>query len=274
VNKQILQSVFILSFSFILILGSQINFKLPIPEIEFKIQQYIQEHKLSSEKIFYLYTLAARNLNKRNMRDLAKKYYELALKEKIDSVDHKIETYSEFIYLLEEEKNYNLIKSEIMKLESIVKESKYLDSYPDFIFVIDYFKVIGSQDTVQNSINKDYHHFEESIFYSLVVDYEFEMRMRKGMFMEAYEMFQGHTQSISQVDLRSAHDLLSIILKKNPPRWYCEDTLKEVHNENKLPVKVCKALNEKRLNKTISINLQDLINDQNHYLLPAIRAVF
>jgi len=274
VNKKILQSIFILCFSFISILGSQIDFNLPISEIELKVQQFIQEHKLSSEKTFYLYSLAARNLKKRNMNEFAQKYYRLALKEPMNSIEQKIEIYSELIYLLEEEKKYEQIKNEITKLESMVKHSKYLDSYPDYAFVIDYFKVIANQDTVQNSINKDYRYFEESIFYSLVVDYEFEMRMKKGMFAEAYEMFQSYNQNISQIELRSAHDLLAIILKRNPKKWYCDDTLKEFPNEKSFSVKICKALHEKKSNQITSINIQELLITQDHYLIPAIKAVF
>ncbi len=245
-----------------------------IPMLESEIEEFILKNQIASNKLFYYYALAARNLRKKNQHDLAIKYYRKSLNEKCEEKEHCLKALSELVFLLEEEKKFSDLRIEIQNLEKMAQQIGYLKINPEYQFVIDYFKVISSQELTKTAIGKDYSYFEDTIYYELILQHEFETRMRKELYSEAYQMFQTHHHKISQHELRSAHDLLAFLLKKNSTKWYCEDSIKEFKQSNAASIKICLTLLDRIYQKKVAKFDTSTIPNELSYLIPAINKVF
>lgn len=260
---------------FIIILGfTSVDFSGRIDLVENQVNEFLIKNKVPSKKLFYYYALAARNLRSRNQYEHALKYYKKALEEKTDDSEHYLKALSEMVFLLEELQKLDELKIEVLKLEKFANQIGFIKNNPEYQFVIDYFKVISSNDLTRNSINKEYSYFQETIYYELILEHEFEARMRRGLYQEAYQMFLTHDHKISEHELRSAHDLLAFILKKNPSKWHCEDSVRDFPNSIAPSIKICHALLDRIYSKNNSaLNTTNLPKDL-EYMIPALRSVF
>ncbi len=223
---------------------------------------------LSSEKLFYHHILQARELKEKGNISLAIQYYRKGLQEKCSDSSHYLKGLSELVFLLEEAKDFNGLKNEIIQLENFAQKIGFLKKNPEYQFMIDYFKVISSQDLVKNAIAQDYTYFEDTLFYPLILEYELKTRIKKEMYEEAYKMFYLHPSHFDQHDYRFAHDLLAVILKKSPSKWHCEDSLREFPSSSSPVIELCRQMKTRSFN--FSSLRPSLENSGLGYLLPAL----
>lgn len=250
---------------------------LEIKALERKIEGVIKDRKIPEESLFYHYLLAGRNLRKRGQFDLAIKYYRKGFALPVEYNVNRLKGMRELVLLLDEQKKYTELKSAVNELEKFSIKLGYLKKHPEFQLTIDFYRVMASQSITQKAIGRDYKYFQDTTFYPMIQDYEFRTRMSHSMFKEAYSMFTSHQQDISDYELRAAHDLLAIVLKESPAKWYCDQTLKEYSDSNAYSIRVCKLLEARKMGTLTKDKLEALITTakdfNSGYFVPAIKSI-
>lgn len=251
-------------------------------DIEKKISTIIKEEKVPDQKLFYFYSLAARELNKNQETDLAIKYYKKAIIIKdIESKD-KIKTMIELGFLYLKLEKYNELKNLTADIDLYQKNNKQLASSNNYlIHTLNYFKVVSQKDRlVKEAIGKEYKYFFETKYNDVIVSRELEIRMKRSLYKEAYDLYQGQNpKQNGYYDYLLSYDLLNVILKKNSSKTSCYIP-KDNKSSKDLLVELCEAVNKIISKKPLVKSDKDIIlkrlksNSSYSYLLPATTKIF
>ena len=234
-----------------------------IKEIFYKA---INSKEIDDEKRFYLLVLAARNVRKRmpeapEIEELYLKAFKINIKP-----EYKIRAYFELFQHFYISKNNHKIKNHIKSVDAEIAKIKDEKFKKGISLSRDYYVVVSTNDTVQESLGKPITHFFGSVYDFDLVYRELDILITKKKFQEAFKLLNlkgVHSNDYSDIILTL--DLLGYLNNKQTTN--CDKFAKKFKGD---PLSnACLSLKQYKVNKKVVYlkRIQEIFGNSEQYKL-------